>query len=305
VIRLGLIGAGRWGRRYIETLSGVPGLALTAVASRNPETPALSGPRCKVFADWRELLAAGGLDGLIVATPPALHAEMAAAALQAGLPVLVEKPLTMDLEQAKSLLALAQKKKGSVIVGHTHLFSAAYAALRAKAPELGRLLRLSTAGGNHGPFREGIGPLWDYAPHDVAFCLDLTGEKPLSAAGQREASPPSGPGENLRLALGFREGVSAEIRVGNLFPEKRRLFEAGYEKGTLTIDDLKRDKLTFRPLSGPAQSVPLDEGEPLQRQLRAFSRSIESGSRDLSTLRLGVSVVEVLSACQRTLNIRV
>ena len=304
MIRLGLIGAGRWGRRYIATLSGLPGLALVAVASRNPETLSLAGPRCRVFSDWRELVASGRLDGVIVATPPALHAEMTGAAVHAGLPVLVEKPLTMDLEQAKDLLALAQKKKGLVIVGHTHLFSAAYAALRAKASELGRLLRLRTTGGNHDPFREGIGPLWDYAPHDVAFCLDLTGEKPLSAAGQREESPASGPGENLRLALGFREGVSAEIRVGNLFTEKRRLFEAGYEKGTLTIDDLKQEKLTFQPLSGPAQSMLLNAGQPLERLLRAFGESIEAGSRDLSTLRLGVSVVEVLSACQRTLNTR-
>lgn len=305
MIRLGLIGAGRWGRRYIETLSSLSGLALSAVASRNPQTSSLVGSDCRIVDDWRRLLEGSRLDGLIVATPPAFHAEVASAALEAGLPVLVEKPLTMNLEQAKALLALAQRKESLVLVGHTHLFSAAYAALRAQAGELGRLLGLRTLGGNHGPFQEGIGPLWDYAPHDVAFCLDLTGEKPLSAAGRREESPGEGPGENLRLALGFRQGVSADIQVGNSFIGKKRIFEASYEKGTLVIDDMKERKLTLQPPEGPSRPIALEAGRPLERQLQAFGRAIAAPSKDLSSLRLGVAVVDVLAACQKDLDVQV
>lgn len=302
MIRLGLIGAGRWGRRYIETLSFLPGLALSAVASRNPETPSLVGPDCRVFPDWRELIALAKIDGLVVAAPPAFHAEMASAALEAGHPVLVEKPLTMDLKEAKALLALAQKKESLVLVGHTHIFSAAYAALRAQAEALGRLLGLRTVGGNHGPFRKDIGPLWDYAPHDVAFCLDLTGDKPLSAAGRREENTEKGPGENLRLALGFRQGVSAEIRVGNRFPRKQRIFEASYEGGKLLIDDMKEEKLILQPPSGPPKPIALEPGRPLERQLQAFGRAIKARMKDLSSLRLGVAVVDVLAACQKSLD---
>lgn len=300
MIRLGLIGAGPWGQRYIQTLSSFPEARLAAVASRNPRTRSLVGEDCRVLADWMELLALEELDGVIIAAPPSLHAEMSSAAIEAGLPVLVEKPLTMDPAQAHKLLSLARRREALVLVGHLHLFSAAYAALRKKASELGRLQSLRTLGGGAGPLRKDVPPLWDYAPHDVAFCLDLIGEKPVSAAGRREETAAAGR-ENLRLALGFRGGISAEISVGNFFPQKRRLFEARYESGTLTIDDTKEEKLSFRPASGSARSLPVSAGLPLERLLRAFCAAVASDLRDLSSLRLGVAVVEVLAEVERGL----
>lgn len=300
MIRLGLIGAGPWGQRYIQTLQGFEGAVLAAAASRNPRTASLVPADCRVLADWTSLLALDDLDGVIIATPPSLHAEMTAAAIEAGLPVLVEKPLTMDLAQAKKLLSLARRREALVIVGHLHLFSAAYAALRKKAQELGRLKSVRTLGGGAGPYREDVPPLWDYAPHDVAFCLDLIGEKPVSAAGRLEETAAAGR-ENLRLALGFRGGISAEISVGNFFPQKRRLFEARYEGGTLTIDDTKEEKLVLRPPSGPTRPLPVSSGMPLERLLRAFCAAIASDLRDLSSLRLGVAVVDVLSEIEHGL----
>ena len=109
-LNLGLIGAGPWGRNYIDTIRALDGVALTRLASRNPESAALAGPDCEITGDWRKMLAAGDLDGVIIATPPALHAEMTLAAIDRGVAVLVEKPMTLNLAEAEIVLERAQSQ---------------------------------------------------------------------------------------------------------------------------------------------------------------------------------------------------
>ena len=62
MIRLGLIGAGRWGRNIARSLEGLDGIQLTRLASRRPESRALAGPDCIVSTDWREVTGASDLD---------------------------------------------------------------------------------------------------------------------------------------------------------------------------------------------------------------------------------------------------
>jgi len=103
-VRLGLIGAGRWGRAYIRTLAELDGLSLKWVSSRNPETKTFVPDTCSVTEDWRDLMTAENIDGIIVATPPASHAEIALTAIEQGHAVMVEKPLTLSLQEAEHLL---------------------------------------------------------------------------------------------------------------------------------------------------------------------------------------------------------
>ena len=133
-VRLGLIGAGHWGRVYIRTLAAVEGVRLSRVASRNPGTAQLVPAGCAVDLEWRKILDHRQIDGVIVASPPAMHAEMIRAAVEAGLPVLVEKPLTLDLAAARAVRSTVERHGGFVMVGHTHLFHPAYRKLKELAP---------------------------------------------------------------------------------------------------------------------------------------------------------------------------
>src|SRR5262245_34852865 len=141
-------------------------------------------PGCRRHADWRDLLDAGAVDAIIVASPPQLHAEMANAAVDAGLPVLIEKPLTMDLGEATALRDRAEERRALVMVGHTHLYHPAYRALKALAPRYGAILGIDAEAGNLGPYRSDVPVLWDWGPHDVALCLDLLGTKPARSSAR-------------------------------------------------------------------------------------------------------------------------
>ena len=308
-MRLGLIGAGRWGRVYMNTLDHMADVTLNALASSNPQSRDLVGENVDLHEDWRDFINAGGVDGVIVATPPAAHGEIVRAALEAGLPVLVEKPLTLDVDEARALCDLAERNSGLVMVDHIHLFSPAFRALKKEAAELGPVRHMESEAGNHGPFRKETPILWDWGTHDISMCLDLMGETPsrVSARCQemRETGEGSGAVFNLRLGFGDGDtnGVTAGIRIGNLMPGKRRRFCAAFDDGILIYDDLAADKLSFVPASDETEirAIAVAPAPPLTCAVREFTQAIAAGSRSRESLQLGLSVVETLARCETAL----
>jgi len=304
-MQIGLIGAGRWGKRYIETLSRMPGISLAHLVSRNPESVSLVPLGCKVTPHWRDMLEDTSLDGVIIATPPETHSEIAIGAIQAGIPVLIEKPMTVSLPDAQNIVKEAADCGVLTMIGHTHLFSAAFRKLKMKGHALGRLKNIRSAGGAWGPFRPDTPPLWDWAPHDVAMSIELSGSYPLHIEAKRTGwiQKSQGAGEAISIILGFESGASAEIHISNIQRHKQRVFEATYEGGSLIYDDLADNKLVFKGSSGSmAEPVAIDQSPPLTNLVAEFCHAIGEGHRSNQSLHLGLQVVEVLAECQKLLN---
>ena len=302
VIKLGLIGAGRWGRNYITTIKMLDGVRLVRLASRNPESRELVGPACIVSPDWGHLVEAGDLDGIIVATPPALHAEITSAAMNAGIPVLVEKPFTLSLESAIALRDLARGGRRLVMVDHTHLFQPAFEELKRRAPGLGAIRIIDAEAGNQGPFREDVPVLWDWGPHDVAMCLDLLHRPPKTVRAVRESRKQvsGGAAETLRLELIFPREIEARIRLSNMIQKTRR-FRVHCDTGSLVFDDLASDKLVLE--RGRDQTpVPVSAEAPLKRVVKAFAAAIATGANSTEGLDLAVEVVGILERCAQALD---
>ena len=311
MLKLGLIGAGRWGRNYIKTLAALDRVRLTRVASRNPETRGLVPDHTRIDDDWRALIAAGDLDGVIIATPPATHAAIARAALAAGLPVLIEKPLTLDLREAQELRDLVRTRGVFAMVDHTHLFHPAFEELQRRLPELGALRAIRTHAGNHGPYRRDTPVLWDWGAHDVAMCIAVAGAPPQHTHAVREAQQPmeGALAETLRLELGFSDGLAADIRLSNMTGKVRRFAVYG-ARGALLYDDLAPHKLTLHPSLAPDADLIAADGAaiavspepPLQRAVTAFAAAIVNRRRDWRDFDRAVEVVAVLERCARDLS---
>jgi predicted dehydrogenase len=86
LLNLGLIGAGRWGRRYIHTINKIPDIRLAHVASSNENTRDLVIGDCLISQDWQSLIGDSDLGGLIIATPPSSHFDISMQAIKAKLP---------------------------------------------------------------------------------------------------------------------------------------------------------------------------------------------------------------------------
>jgi len=278
-VRLGLVGAGAWGRNYIDTVAALPAVRLAGVAGRH---------------DWRSLIETE-LDGLIIATPTATHAEIASAAMERGLHVLIEKPLTMDVAQARALARQAAAMRLTAMVEHTQLFHPGFRALKSVLAELGPLRAIRSRAGRIGPFRADTPPLWDWGSHDIAMCLDVMSAKPLRSSAMKVATARHGAdsGESIQIELEFPAAVRATLLVSNILAVKTRRFEALCERGTVVYDQHQSPGVVLvneRPTRYVAEP-------PLTVAVREFAESIAAGRSDARSLELGVSVVEVLSEC--------
>ncbi len=305
-MQIGLIGAGRWGQRYIETIGRMSGISLAYLASGNPKSAALVPSGCRVTPRWRDLMEGDScLDGIIIAAPPETHLEIATGAIRAGIPVLVEKPMTLSLPDAESLVKEAMDCGVLTMIGHTHLFSAAFRELKARGRSLGRLKNIRSAGGGWGPFRPDTPPLWDWAPHDLAMAIDLLGNYPIRIEVKRTGriQQPKGIGEAVIIILGFESGARAEIHISNMQRHKQRVLEVTYEGGSQIYDDLAPHKLVFCSSSGSTpEPVIIEHSMPLANLVGEFCRAIGEGQHSHPSLRLGLQVVKALAECQAALD---
>ena len=298
-LRLGLIGAGRWGKVYIKTIERLDGFSLVRLASSNPESQALVHKVCHISEDWQDITAAE-LDGVIIAAPPAIHAEMTCAAIAASKPVLVEKPLTLDIAEAEALLDYAEQQRAIVHVDHIHLYHPAFRILKNVGKDLGPVRAIHGLAGGWGPFRKDTSVLWDRGSHDVAMCIDLLGQGPesVSARIDETRSTADGFGEAISVSLNFPCGAQANLEFSNLLKKKKRSFTVEYEKETLIYDDESNVTLSRHLKTGEVESIDVLGAQPLDQVLIDFGTAIKKNKSDLDGLRLGVQVVKILNDCQ-------
>ncbi len=115
-VRLGVLGAGSFvSRRHLPEAVNNPHVQVAALCRRDADARAAMAahfhvPNEQAYADWQEMLAHAELDAVLIATPNSLHFEMAQAALEAGLHVLLEKPMTVRSEDARKLVTLANER---------------------------------------------------------------------------------------------------------------------------------------------------------------------------------------------------
>ena len=296
MIRLGLIGAGRWGKNFIRTIRELGGVTLSALCSRHPDSRSLVDSSCTILCDWHDLACNDLCDGVIIATPPDTHTEILGAMISARIPSMVEKPLTLDLQEALDLQELLRENPTPVLVDHTYLFHPAYRELKRLSSQLGPIRSIQSEGGGPGPFRPNYTALWDYGPHDISLCLDLLGASPIRMELTHADVLPQkdGIGGSYKLALVFPDNVTATIRVSNMKREKVRRVAVEFAGDQLVFDDLAPHKLANA--TGTPFLVPHEL--PLTRAVQTFVEGIRGGSREMFGLDLAVEIVRILHEAQ-------
>ena len=147
MVKLALVGFGRWGRRLFAALDGTSEKTSFATVVLRPDSVALGlVPRWKtqVVTDYRSMLDDPSIDGVVLATPPSGHKHEVLAAIQAGKHVYVEKPLALTLAEAEEIVAVSSKAKIILAVGFNRRFAPAFAEMKKRldAGEIGDLLHL-------------------------------------------------------------------------------------------------------------------------------------------------------------------
>jgi predicted dehydrogenase len=295
-LRLALVGAGRWGQNYIKTLLYASDAHLAYVVSRNPDTKSRVPDGCQVLPDWR-LLLSQKIDGVIIATPPQSHAEIALAFMKQQTPVLLEKPLTMDLASSQCVLQAAQQQPSCVMIDHIYVYHPAFCQMLALIKQSDeRIVSIEAVGGNDGPVRPDVSVLWDWGSHDIAMSLALIGACPDDVViGDHDLLAPNR--GQIKFKLHWSDGAVASIHIGNTFTEKKRYVRVKTTHKTYLFDDLATAKLSVQEgqdRAFHAIAVPSSQS-PLGVVVSAFAKRIIAADTSLADVMLGHDVVHVLS----------
>jgi predicted dehydrogenase len=224
-LRAGLVGYGFAGQTFhAPVLSAVPGLELTAVASSQPQKVQADWPGAAVVPDVATLIARADIDLVVVATPNAQHHPVAKAALEAGKHVVVDKPFTLDVAQAKELASLASRNNRILSVYQNRRFDADFLTLKdlLASGELGRVVYLESHFDRFRPevrarWREQAVPgsgLWvDLGAHLVDQAVQLFGQPDtlqLDTAVLRDGAVVE---DYFHAVLRYESGTHAPLRV--------------------------------------------------------------------------------------------
>ncbi|MEG3843209.1 Gfo/Idh/MocA family oxidoreductase, partial [Microcoleus sp. herbarium14] len=213
-IGIAVLGAGRWGVNLIRNFLEHPNSEVLAVIDPNRDSLAAVQKQFNLDAsvilatDLSQVQALAGLDAVAIATPASTHYTLAAAALQQGYHVLVEKPLALNLSEAIELCELAEKYQRQLFVDHTYLFHPAVDRGQTiiQQHQLGKL-RYGYAQRTHfEPVRHDVDALWDLAVHDIAIFNTWLGQTPI----QVRAIGTVFPKEEGRGPFDFAQGKKKE-----------------------------------------------------------------------------------------------
>src|SRR5687767_11594275 len=234
-IKIGLIGYEYWGPNLARNFHDLPGSDLVAIADLKAESlerAQLRYPQVGRVKDYHDLFTLG-LDAVVVATPPSTHFTITKDCLLHDLHVLVEKPITLNAQEAEELINLADAKGLTLMVGHTLEYNGAVEALKEyiDSGELGHLYYIDTARLNLGVFQPDSDVMWDLAPHDIAVILHLLGANPISVSAHGLPCVSEGILDVAYLNLVFPNHISAHVHVSWLDPCKvRRMTIVGSRK---------------------------------------------------------------------------
>jgi UDP-2-acetamido-3-amino-2,3-dideoxy-glucuronate N-acetyltransferase len=247
------------------------------------------------------------------------HYAHVRAALEAGKDVYVEKPLALSVEDGRSLVALAAKTNRILMVGHLLRYHPGILKLKTLVDggELGKIQYVYSNRLNLGMFRTEENILWSFAPHDISVLLHLLGERPceVEARGGSYLHPERA--DVTVTTLRFPSGVTGHIFVSWLHPYKEQKFIVVGDQGMAVFDDVaKENKLTIYrhavewkdrlPVARRenAEDVPFRPEEPLREECQHFLRCVATRERPWTDGEEGLAVLEVLAACQQSLDTR-
>jgi predicted dehydrogenase len=301
------------GRNHLRVLSAQPDVVLAAVADPVPDALAAASAQsgAQGFAEPLAMIAEADLDAVVIAAPTTAHVPLALAAIERGIPVLVEKPLAATVDEAMRIVDASRTQGVRVQVGHVERFNPAVL-------ELGRLLEAgwlssvyAIASRRAGPFPariRDVGVTVDLATHDVDILSWIAGERPERVYAELAQRLHATHEDLLFGLLHFPSGATGMLDVNWLTPAKRRQLVVIGEEGMFELDYLTQ-RLTFTKnadvahptliggyaptFEGDVAELPVDRTEPLAAELQSFLAVVRDGRRPVVDVEDGLWAVAI------------
>ena len=331
-INLAQVGVGYWGRNLLRSFFRAEHIGrLVAV---DPSAGAQNWirreyPTIEIGESLEKALADPSIQAVALATPANTHFDLAKQSLLAGKHVFVEKPLSLTVAEAAELVALSEKNRLILMVGHTFLYNAAVHTVKEyiKKGLLGDIYYIYSQRLNLGRVRSDVNAMWNLAPHDVSILLYWFDRLPTKVSAKGNSFLQDSVEDVVFMNLDFPGGMSAHIHVSWLDPNKRRsitvvgskkmvvyedtsadakikIYDKGITKKNIgdslgDYDNFGRFQLIQR--AGDLLIPKINFVEPLRAETNHFLDSIIEHRQPLTNGEHGLQVVQILEAAQKSL----
>lgn len=282
-LRVGVIGVGYLGQFHAEKYASLPEVVLAGVVDADPARAAHIAQKLNTqsFSDPAGLL--GRVDLVSIVVPTVLHHSVAKQFLEQGVHVLLEKPITVTLEQADDLINLATEKSVQLQIGHIERFSPAITAIQ---PLLKNPRYMSAE--RAAPFTvrcTDVNVILDLMIHDLDIVMDLANAevREVSAAG---ASVITKEIDSASARILFKNGCVADVIASRVSEEKKRLLRVFDDSGLYTADfqtqkAFRSYRKTGAALELATEDISLERRDTLFEEIKAFVKSVEQKKRPL------------------------
>lgn len=325
MLRVGLIGFGYWGPNLARNFSANPDCQLVRIADKDPARQRQVQQlykNCEVVSDTRLITKAKDVDIVVIATPVSTHYELAREALLNGKQVWIEKPVCASVEEANELVELQARKKATVMVDHTFLFTGAVLKIKEliSKHELGDLYYYDSVRINLGLFQHDVNVIWDLATHDLSIMDFLLGPKAqaVSAVGSEHFDRKLA--DIGYLTVYYGKNLIAHFHVNWLSPVKIRRTIIGGGKKMLAWNDLDQEEtikiydrgVDIKSKEGTYTVLPeyrigqmyapvIRRVEALSSEVSYFIECIKNKITPHNDLQAGIRVLKILEAADKSL----
>lgn len=290
-LRVAVIGVGYHGRHHARILAALPDVELVGLVDTDAARAAeVAGANATQVVETADALI-GRVDAVVVAVPTAAHGDVALPLLNAGVPVLVEKPVARTVAEADELIAAAARRGVPLAVGHTERFNPAVAAARPllKDPRFIEVHRLGTF-----PDRSlDVDVVFDVMIHDLDIVLSLVGAdvESIEAVGVPVLT---GRVDIANARVRFVNGCIANLTASRISRDRVRKIRFFQPAAYVSIDYAAQKVEHWRLVAGHGARPAIEGGEvtvaceePLKRELVDFVGAVRTRGEPAVTGRDG------------------
>ncbi|MBS3097308.1 Gfo/Idh/MocA family oxidoreductase [Candidatus Woesearchaeota archaeon] len=297
MVKIGVVGAGKWGINHLRIFSELDCELVGLADSDNEKREIANKYKIKFFTNYKELLPL--VDAVSVVVPTNLHFGVVKECLLAGKHVLVEKPITLNSNEAKKLIELAKKKNLILAVGYLFRFNAAVLALKGELKKIGDIQYI-TARYIHSnkPPRKDCGVVFNFAIHLIDILNFILDEKPKRVFCKKLNYLSEEREDCAFIILDYGKFI-ANMEVSWFHPLKKRDMWIIGSKEKVYIDlfeqiikkypiEVSYDKVSLLK----EYEVKVNKNEPLEEELKKFCDCIKNnmitnvGEEELITTKI-------------------
>ncbi|WEK57847.1 MAG: Gfo/Idh/MocA family oxidoreductase [Candidatus Brevundimonas phytovorans] len=300
-LKVGVAGAGVMGRNHARVLSELRDVELTTVFDPDAVTAeGVAEAYGATAVTTAQAFVAAGLDAAVIATPNRFHAELGVALLNAGVHVLVEKPIAATTADAQAMIDAAKVNNRVLMVGHVERFNPAVDTVK-RAIDGDEIISIQITRVGPFPPRMGeVGVVIDLAVHDIDIIRHLTGSEVVevqSLLGHTHASRE----DSALLQFRMANDVIAHITTNWVTPYKTRTLQVATKNRFIVADLITRQVTEYfgQQPDGSYSTRMLNSwpAEPLRKEHEAFVHAIRTGETAAVSGEDGLRNLEVALRC--------